>query len=226
MEASLKKYYRSWLQGHENDPLTPILLTCITYFQKSELEDNLYQMLKTAIEQGKLKFEDPWHCETMTRFHCMKCLKLLREKGCPWDKQTFNMVVKYGNVDDIKWCFEQSCPIDVSEVCDHVIAGDKSENIKLICQHGNLSRDLQKKLELHEIICDYMGNPMHSFEFAYEHDLLKLDENLTRAAARYNRLDVLNYLIDRKCPVDTSAYYAALEAGHLEIVVFLETILQ
>lgn len=224
MDLAYKRIVHGWVQSHEDDPIVPMLLSCINYQNKIRLSSTLLQMLQDGINQGLIEVNNPWHCETMARFNSIECLKLLRSNGCPWDKRTFNMIVKYGDVDAIRWCFEQDCPGDIDEVCQHAIAGDKSDNLKLLSIYKNITHEMSRRLELHSIMCDYMSNPIYIFEFGYEHNLLKLDVNFTRAAARHNRIDVLRFAIDRKCPIDRSSYEAAIEEGHLEIALFLESI--
>ena len=79
--------------------------------------------LEKCPEYKKARF-----CEQMARNGNVELLKVLHEKGCPWDIWTCYEAAKYGHLECLKYAHENGCPWDLFEDVDEDTEEDTCSN--------------------------------------------------------------------------------------------------
>ena len=66
---------------------------------------------------GRVLGDETWFCRQVAETNKLELLKWAREeKKCEWDEETINRAASQGNLEMVKYCVANECPIDV-EAC-------------------------------------------------------------------------------------------------------------
>ena len=166
--------------------------------------------------QSALLMDQAWFCEHVVFTNKLELLRWAREeKKCDWDKYTSDSAASMGNLDMLKYCVANDCPVD-EEACASAAGGGYLECLKYLHEQVKVPLDIdiavQAGVEGHLHILEYLVEKKHD----------KYDERACYGAARYGHLDCLKYLHETaKAPWDSTAVREAHENNHPECLQYL-----
>ena len=114
-----------------------------------------------------------------------------KERGCPWDKDTFECIAEFGNVEVAKWAKERGCvsELDVHpDLCYKAASGSQLEMLQWLRANGA---------------------PWDGFRW---------NERTCAEAAKGGHLEVLQWARDNGAPWDKETCMEAVRGGHLEVL--------
>jgi hypothetical protein len=175
--------------------------------------------LEVALENKSL-----WPSDWTERDFCLEVaqtnkLELLEwareEKKCEWNGKTINAAAGQGNLEMIKYCVANECPLDV-RACAEAARYGHLEILKY------LREEVKAPWDLNTAICAALNGHLHIFEYLVERKFDKYDVWACECAAEKGHLDCLKYLHETaKAPWDEDALYFAHENNHTECVQYL-----
>ena len=160
--------------------------------------------------------DERWFCKKVARTNKLQLLKWAREeKKCEWDHLTINRASEQGNLEMVKYCVANECPIDT-----------------WACAHAALNGDLACLKYLHEEAKApwdwYTANwaaqngHLHILEYLVERKYNKYHESACWFAAGNGLLDCLKYLHETaKALWDKEVLRVAHENKHSGCVQYL-----
>ena len=75
---------------------------------------------------------ETYFCSQVARTNKLELLKWAREeKKCEWDEGTINLAARQGNLEMVKYCVANECPID-EWACAHAASGGQLECLKYL----------------------------------------------------------------------------------------------
>ena len=160
----------------------------------------------------------------------LELLKWAREeKKCDWDERTIRTAAVQGNLEMVKYCVANECPIDV-EACAFAADRGHLECLKYLREEAKAPWDLgtaiwaAKNGHLHileylverkydqysEWACGLAAESGHLDCLKYLHETAKApwDYRAVRKAHKYNETECLQYLLDNNCPLPQGWSYA------------------
>jgi hypothetical protein len=182
---------------------------------------------------------ETYFCEQVAKTNKLELLKWAREeKKCEWDEDTINAAAEQGNLEMVKYCVANECPIDVFACADAALEGHLEclkylrEEVKapwdfwtgtLAAQKGHLhilEYLVEGKFEFDEysrFACVDAARHGHLDCLKYLHETAKApwDSRAVREAHENNHSECLQYLLDNNCPLPDGWRY---EGGELHIV--------
>ena len=155
-------------------------------------------------------------CWRVAQTNKLELIKWAREeKKCRWDKWTINVAVRQGNLEMVKYCVANECPID-EWACAYTAIDGHLECLKYLREEvkapwdGNTA-DLAAE-----------NGHLHILEYLVERKYDKYSEYACELAARNGHLDCLKYLHETaKAPWDSHAVRKAHENNQPECVQYL-----
>ena len=106
--------------------------------------------LEVAWEQypwGKLvrqygpRRDEPYFCQKVAQTNKLELLKWAREeKKCEWDEKTINVAVRQGNLEMVKYCVANECPID-KRACENAAENGHLECLKYLREEAKAPWD-------------------------------------------------------------------------------------
>jgi len=153
--------------------------------------------------------DQAWFCWEVAGTNKLEFLKWAREvKQCEWDKWTILDTGARGNLEMLKYYFDNDCPCDKRESCLQATAGGHLDCLRFLFAKVNPSRDTEKKAALQATCRGYTDIVKYFVEERKISDEVKSD--CVYNAARYGRLDCLKYLLgeEAKAPLDDWEYIA------------------
>ena len=214
--------------------------------RKGELEGKfkVYEMssistLEVAWENKSL-WPSWWNetdfCWQVAYTNKLELLKWAREeKKCEWDCSTINRAAEHGNLEMVKYCVANECPID-EMACAWAADGGHLEVLKYLREeakapwgeytatwaaengHLHILEYLveRKFVEYVEYACEYAAKFGHLDCLKYLRETAKApwDEEAVREAHENNRIECLQYLLDNDCPLPSNWRY---EHGELHV---------
>jgi len=197
--------------------------------KRSSRKDDLKKSFKvsemSSISTLELAWENLWPYSTGEKMFCAKVartnkLELLKwireEKKCEWGAWTINAAAGHGNLEMVKYCVANECPMNEG-ACASAAWGGDLECLKYLREEEKAPWDwatasgAAKNGHLH--ILEYLVE--RKYEFQYVH-------GACCHAARYGHLDCLKFLHETaKAPWDSDAVQCAHKNNHVECVQYL-----
>jgi len=166
-----------------------------------------------------IKMDEPYFCWKVARTNKLELLKWAREaKKCEWDSRTIRAAAYHGNMEMVKYCVANKCPVD-EDACANAANGGQLECLKYLREEAKAPWDLQTALWA-------AGNGhLHILEYLVEREYDEYSENTVLVAAEYGHLDCLKYLHETaKAPWECThgwAVQGAHDNNHPECVQYL-----
>jgi len=156
-------------------------------------------------------------CSCAARFEHLELLKYLHEEvKAPWDSETIAEAADQGNLEIVKYCAENQCPIDTS-VCASAAYTFQLECLKYLHEEAKAPWDSETAF----VVSD---NPdaIYILEYLVECGYDEYDTRACQAAAEYGHLHVLEYLHETaKAPWDAKAVRSAYYSNRQECLQYL-----
>ena len=207
--------------------------------RKSELKKSFKVSEMSSISTLEFAWENqsfwPSHwdercfCRGVARTNKLELLKWAREeKKCEWCKWTINKAAIQGNIEMVKYCVANKCPMDETSCVEAAYNGHLEclkylhEVAKAPCGTGTadtaaeygqlhvLEYLVERKFDdLDEYTCECAARKGHSDCLKFLHETAKApwDSHAVRYAHKYNRLECLQYLLDNDCPLPDGWFY-------------------
>ena len=216
-----------------------------------ELKENFYIEEMSSISTLEVAWEHfPWgtynsvgeeldesyFCWRVAETNKLELLKWAREeKKCEWDYKTINVAAQKGNLEMVKYCVANECPID-EDACAFAAFNGHLEVLKYlreeakapwdsetaICaaEHGHLhilEYLVERKFDKYNTYaCEDAAKKGHFDCLKYLHETAKAPWNshVVRKAHENKQTECLQYLLDNNCPLPTGWRY---EHGELHV---------
>ena len=192
--------------------------------------------LEVAWENKPSWWRETYFCREVARTNKLELLKWIREeKKCEWSAGTINTAAHNGNLEMIKYCVANECPID-EWACTEAARNGHLECLKYLREEAKAPWDSvtaasaaqnghlhileylveRKFVEYVEYACEYAAKFGHLDCLKYLRETAKApwDEEAVREAHENNRIECLQYLLDNDCPLPPGWRY---EDGELYV---------
>ncbi|CAL6388588.1 unnamed protein product [Bathycoccus prasinos] len=156
-------------------------------------------------------------CWQVAKTNKLELLKWIREvKQCEWDAWTINAAAEQGNLEMIKYCVANECPIGTG-ACANAASGGHLECLKY------LREEAKAPWTYHTATCAAGNGHLHILKYLFERKYDKYDAYACYYAAVNGHLDCLQYLHETaKAPWDSRAVrYAHLLFNQTHCVQYL-----
>ena len=185
--------------------------------------------LEVAWEQypwGKLvrqygpRRDEPYFCCQVAYTNKLELLKWAREeKECRWDRGTICAAANHGNMEMVKYCVANECPID-EKACAQAAGGGNGhlEVLKYLREEVKAPWDWRTAANAAE------NGHLHILEYLVERKYDRYNEWACKLAAENGHLDCLKYLRETRNPFarwTSRAVLAAHEQNQTECVQYL-----
>ena len=178
--------------------------------------------LEVAWEHYPLKYDmwmdepyidEPRFSSRVAETNKLELLKWAREeKKCRWDEWTINTAAEQGNMEMVKYCVANECPID-ENACAYAADGGELEVLKY------LREEAEAPWDWYTANCAAFNGDLHILEYLVERKYDKYSVLACRNAVENGHLDCLQYLHETaKAPWDKYAVRKAHENNHPECV--------
>lgn len=164
---------------------------------------------ETNTREREMNYSKAWFCAEVVQTNKLSLLKYIREvKKCEWDEETIKMAARIGNLEILKYCFENECPCG-----EEVDYGQMLFDLAAIGGHVDCLRFLFEELELPEEAETEERVAEHAAEYGYPNVLKYLveerelsDSGIEECVSKtvnYSQLECLKYLVeDAEAPLD------------------------
>ena len=181
--------------------------------------------LEVAWENRSLcwRKDEEYFCWQVAQTNKLELLKWAREeKKCKWNERTINAAAEQGNLEMVKYCVANECPIDeVACACaaseghleclkylhEEVKAPWGPQTANWAAENGHLhilEYLVERKYDQYnEFSCSNAAENGHLDCLKYLHETAKApwDEDAVWEAHHYNQTECLQYLLDNNCPL-------------------------
>ena len=186
-------------------------------FKVSEMSSIL--TLEVAWEHKSLwpsRWDETNFCWRVAETNKLELLKWAREeKQCEWNRWTINTAADRGNLEMVKYCVANECPIN-AEACACAAQNGHLEVLKY------LREEVKAPWNLGTASRAAKNGHLHVLEYLVERKFDKYNEWACTLAAEYGHLDCLKYLRETaKAPWDSRAVRFAHENNQTECVQYL-----
>jgi len=180
-------------------------------------------------------------CSEVAKTNKLELLKWIREeKKCDWNVGTINAAVGQGNLEMVKYCVANECPINWS-ACGCAASGGRLEILKYLREEAKAPWDswtatraasnghlhileylVERKFDELEDACEFAAKNGHLDCLKYLHETAKApwDYWCVREAHEYKQTECVQYLLDNDCPLPDGWRY---EHGELHVLVESES---
>ena len=161
-------------------------------------------------------WDETYFCWRVAETNKLELLKWTREeKKCEWNERTINMAAKQGNMEMVKYCVTNECPID-ERACAWAADGGELEVLKYLREEVKAPWDWRTAT-----FAAKYGH-LHILEYLVERKYDKFNVHACWFAAENGHLDCLKYLHETaKAPWDEEAFLEADGNGHPDCVQYL-----
>jgi hypothetical protein len=155
-------------------------------------------------------------CEQVAKTNKLELLKWIREeKKCEWDYRTIDAAARQGNLEMVKYCVANECPINTWACASAALEG-QLECLKY------LREEVKAPWNSDTATWAARNGHLHILEYLVERKYDQYDEFACERAAKYGHLDCLKYLHETaKAPWDLMAVFEAHENNQTECVQYL-----
>ena len=170
----------------------------------------------TYVRELEEDMDETYFCSRVARTNKLELLKWIREeKQCGWDYRTIDMAANQGNLEMVKYCVANECPID-EVACANAALHGHLECLKYLREEAKAPWSWQTAMWA-------AGNGhLHILEYLVERKFDKFDEYACRWAAENGHLDCLKYLHETaKAPWTYRAVLEAHEQNQTECLQYL-----
>ena len=221
--------------------------------RKGDLKKNFKVEEMSSISTLEIAWEDDilWSgnlddetdfCFQVAQTNKLELLKWAREeKKCEWDYRTIDAAADQGNLEMVKYCVANECPID-EWACAHAASGGHLECLKCLREEAEAPWDeytatwaaqnghlhileylVERKYDLEKMFKVSEMSSISTLEFVWEHKSLwprEWDEtDFCERVTQTNRLELLKWAREEKnCEWYVGTINAAAEQGNLEMV--------
>ncbi|CAL6322527.1 unnamed protein product [Bathycoccus prasinos] len=157
-----------------------------------------------------------YFCYKVAQTNKLELLKWAREeKKCEWNSRTINRAAEQGNLEMVKYCVANKCPIGTG-ACAFAASNGHLEVLKYLHEEAKAPWDLGTA------IWAAQNGHLHILEYLVERKYNKYYNLACERAARNGHLDCLKYLHETaKAPWNARAVREAHEKNHPECVQYL-----
>ena len=155
-------------------------------------------------------------CCEVAQTNKLELLKWAREeKKCEWDSGTINAAAYQGNLEMVKYCVANECPID-EDGCAHAAENGHLECLKYLHEEAKAPWYWETAVEAAK------NGHLHILEYLIERKYDQFDVSACWCAAMNGHLDCLKYLRETaKAPWDSFAVRQAYENEHPDCLQYL-----
>jgi len=155
-------------------------------------------------------------CYLVARTNKLELLKWAREeKKCEWDYVTINAAARQGNLEMVKYCVANECPIGTM-ACERAAKYGHLEVLKY------LREEVKAPWDSSTAVCAAQSGHLHILEYLVERKYDKYSVHACEFAAMNGHLDCLKYLHESaKAPWDSRAVREAHKKNQPECVQYL-----
>jgi ankyrin repeat protein len=157
-------------------------------------------------------------CYQVARTNKLELLKWAREEEkCKWDTYTFNAAAEQGNLEMVKYCVANGCPVN-ELACACAAKYGHLECLKYLHEVAKAPWDLDWRTAW---MAAENGH-LHILEYLVERKFDDFDDDACAFAAENGHLNCLKYLHEvAKAPWDSRTASWAAKNGHLHILEYL-----
>jgi len=157
-----------------------------------------------------------WFCYKVAQTNKLEFLKWAREeKKCKWDYDTIKTAAWHGNLEMVKYCVANECPIN-GWACANAAANGQLECLKYLREEVKAPWDL-----LTAIWAARYGH-LHILGYLVERKNDQFKPRACENAAEFGHLDCLKYLHETaKAPWNSQAIRKARKNKHTECLTYL-----
>jgi hypothetical protein len=175
-------------------------------------------------------------CWRVAKTNKLELLKWAREeKKCKWDAGTITAAAEQGNLEMVKYCVANECPIN-EWACENAAAIGHLECLKYLREEAKAPWDwmtaswaaerghlhileylVERKYDKYEVrACKYaaMHGQLDCLKYLHETAKAPWDSEAVREAHKNNHTDCVQYLLDNDCPLPEGWQY---EHGELNV---------
>ncbi|CAL6297027.1 unnamed protein product [Bathycoccus prasinos] len=192
--------------------------------KRSSRKGELKEMFKVKEMSSISTLEFAWELYPWGKLvNCFELLKWAREeKKCRWDGKTINAAANQGNLEIVKYCVANKCPID-EFACAFAASEGQLECLKYLHKEVKAPWDdwtaawaalkghlhileylVERKYDKYnEVACMYAAESGHLDCLKYLHETAKVrwDDLAVEVAYMNNHPECLQYLLDNNCPL-------------------------
>ncbi|CAL6304651.1 unnamed protein product [Bathycoccus prasinos] len=160
-------------------------------------------------------YETPF-CWKVAGTNKLELLKWAREeKKCEWDALTINVAARQGNLEMVKYCVANECPVN------EIACACAAQNGHLECLKY-LREEVKAPWDSGTASLAALNGHLHILEYLVERKFDKNNEVACTLAAKFGYFDCLVYLRETaKAPWDSWGVYFAHTNNHLECLQYL-----
>ena len=170
---------------------------------------------KKSLWPSRWKYESSF-CSRVARTNKLELIKWAREeKKCEWDEYTITAAIKQGNMEMVKYCVTNECPID------EMARANAAENGHLeVLKY--LREEVKWPWDLLTATWAAQNGHLHILEYLVERKYDEYDEYACSRAAENGNLYCLKYVREiAKAPRDSTAAQSADENGAYQCLQYL-----
>ena len=155
-------------------------------------------------------WDETYFSEKVARTNKLELLEWIREeKKCRWDAGTIEAAASHGNLEMVKYCVANECPID-AWACARAASQGHLECLKYLHE--------EVKAPLNSLTASFaaLNGHLHILEYLVEREYDEYNEGACTFAAMNGHLDCLKYLRETaKAPWDEDAVQGAHERNRI-----------
>ena len=182
------------------------------------------------------EMDESYFCQKVAETNKLELLKWAREeKKCEWGEGTITAAARQGNLEMVKYCVANECPID-EDACAFAAFNGHLEVLKYLREEVKAPWDwetaafaalnghlhvleylVERKFDKYEVYaCKYAAENGHFDCLKYLHETAKAPWNslAVRVAREKNQPECVQYLLDNNCPLP---YRWSYEGGELHV---------
>ena len=161
-----------------------------------------------------------WFCCRVALTNKLELLKWIREeKECEWSCSTLTMAGSIGNLEMVKYCVANGCPVDewtCAPACTYAAKYGHLECLKY------LHEEVKAPWNSYTAAAAAQKGHLHILEYLVERKYDQFDDFACRRAAEKGHLDCLKFLHETaKAPWNERAVWAARHHNHSECLRYL-----